>query len=283
MTAITDQFVARKIRKTYTAIVNGIPPISRANATLSSPQAFDLGVDVNRHDQHTEWHLIDYPLEGKEATTLWRPITTSNCLKAVIHDNNMTVTLVELKPKSGRYHQLRRHMAWICDTPLVGDKTYDGGRDEAKALRKRGLMLCSNQLLLEHPYYNTNQGRKAWGRLVKKHNNNTIDDDENDDDGLSSKSRHDEKQTQKIDCGLATLYLDEETGLVMVRAAIDLPDKFKNFLEREDARYQKFMNGDEVSDDSDDDTDEGSFEEDEQEGMDDDDTAGSHDDDDEEQ
>ena len=37
----------------------------------------------------------------------------------------------------------------------------------------------------------------------------------------------------------AELYEDDE-GIVMVKARIDLPDKFNSFLEREESRNNKF-------------------------------------------
>jgi hypothetical protein len=35
----------------------------------------------------------------------------------------------------------------------LGDKTYDGG-GLAKQFRDEGLFLCSNKIILEHPFYN---------------------------------------------------------------------------------------------------------------------------------
>ena len=43
---------------------------------------------------------------SKSAVTVWRPLRYVKSLKA----NDGVLTLVELKPKTGRYHQLRRHM-----------------------------------------------------------------------------------------------------------------------------------------------------------------------------
>lgn len=96
--------------------------------------------------------------------------------------------------------------AWVCNTPLVGDSTYDAGDNNATRLRQRGLFLCSNEIELQHPYYNSPIGQSEW---------------END---LESDS----------------LYKDKDTGLVMVNARIDLPDKFASFLFHENMRAEKF-------------------------------------------
>jgi 23S rRNA pseudouridine1911/1915/1917 synthase len=63
-----------------------------------------------------------------------------------------TLTVVELKPKTGRFHQLRRQMAYLYDCPIVGDTTYGG--DVPNKRWKRGLFLCSNRVVFPHPKYN---------------------------------------------------------------------------------------------------------------------------------
>mmetsp|Transcript_17303 Transcript_17303/g.37358 ORF Transcript_17303/g.37358 Transcript_17303/m.37358 type:complete len:584 (+) Transcript_17303:89-1840(+) len=178
---LSQQFENRKARKTYMAVVNG-EPITDENEGSSS-----------------EWNTIDYDLEEKSAITKWRVIRKVQSL----HAKGGQLTLVELKPKTGRYHQLRRHMAWVCKSPLVGDMTYDDADESAVRLRKRGLFLCSNEIELEHPYYNTPSGRKEW---------------------------FDMSSGEKI-YGDASLREDDDTGMVMIKAMTTLPDKFESFLE----------------------------------------------------
>ncbi len=97
--------------------------------------------------------------------------------------------------------------AWVCNTPLVGDSTYDDGEQDSLRLRKRGLFLCSNEIEIEHPYYNTPLGQMAW-----------LDEMESD-----------------------IIYTDKESGRVMVKATIELPDKFQSFLAHESSRAEKFL------------------------------------------
>eukprot|EP00531_Pseudo-nitzschia_arenysensis_P011358 CAMPEP_0116144144 /NCGR_PEP_ID=MMETSP0329-20121206/15835_1 /TAXON_ID=697910 /ORGANISM="Pseudo-nitzschia arenysensis, Strain B593" /LENGTH=213 /DNA_ID=CAMNT_0003639527 /DNA_START=78 /DNA_END=717 /DNA_ORIENTATION=+ len=145
-------------KKTYFAIVNGVPS-EPEESSIATKEAKELGVDVDI-DESYDWQLIDHDLDDKNAVTIWRPVNCTKSLKA----KDETLTMDELKPKTGRYHQLRRHMAWARDCPLVGDKTYDGDGDAAK-LRGRGLFLCSNKVVLNHPYYNTEEGRAEWESL----------------------------------------------------------------------------------------------------------------------
>lgn len=199
MVNLTRQFAERKVKKTYTAIVNGIPHENVASS-ITSNDAYNLGVDVDPNDE-TKWQLIDQVLDEKHAITVWRALRYVKSLKG----RDGVLTLVELKPKTGRHHQLRRHMAWNRECPLVGDKKYDGG-GEAMVFRTRGLFLCSNRVTLEHPYYNTVLGRKEWEAL---------DDDE------------------KYASDMLTLTDDD---IVRVAVSIDLPAKFESFLAHEEAR-----------------------------------------------
>jgi 23S rRNA pseudouridine1911/1915/1917 synthase len=203
MQNLGKQFENRIIKKTYTAIVNGIPFEPQVGA-VSSQAAFEMGVDVEPDSDDT-WQLIDFALEEREATTLWRSQRFGKSIKA----EEETLTVVELKPKSGRYHQLRRHMAWVCKTPLVGDDTYDGGGD-AMGLREQGLFLCSNRVVLEHPYFNTEHGRKIWGSMSDE---------------------------ERFVSGMVFVGDDDK---IMVAASIDLPAKFEKFLTHEKEHAEKF-------------------------------------------
>ena len=98
--------------------------------------------------------------------------------------------------------------AWVCNSPLVGDTTYDDADESALKLRQRGLFLCSNEIELEHPYYNTPCGRKDWLDLSQEKSNNSH----------------------------ASLWEDETTGKVIVKVTTALPDKFESFLRREQER-----------------------------------------------
>ena len=204
MVELSRQFQQRIIQKTYTAICNGIPPEPQ-ETSISAQEAHAMGVDVDptASQEQQQWQLIDHALEDdKSAVTIWRALQYARSLKAQDH----TLTLMELKPKTGRYHQLRRHLAWVCERPIVGDATYGDNR----AFRERGLFLCSNRVQLEHPYYNTQQGRAIFDNLQAP------PDFEN-----------------------VQLWLDPDTDKVMVAAEIPLPAKFSSFLQHEDERYAK--------------------------------------------
>lgn len=114
MIELTKAFRERRVKKTYTAIVNGdiLEPKERS---ITSQQAKGLGVcieDENNSDlKDTSWQMIDDDIEDQSAVTIWKPLRKWSLDNA----RNNTVSLVELKPKTGRYHQLRRHMvrSWM--------------------------------------------------------------------------------------------------------------------------------------------------------------------------
>jgi len=74
-----------------------------------------------------------------------------------------------------------------------------------------GFYLCSTEITLEHPYYNTELGRKEYNSMKQ--------------------SKHNSKED-------VVVWKDENTDLVMVRAQIPLPDKFKLFTERGESNKQ---------------------------------------------
>lgn len=102
---LRKQFQQRKVHKTYYAVVAGIP--EPAHAIIDVPIARNLARPST----------FQPDAEGREATTEYRVV-----------DGNGKYALVELKPTTGRTHQLRIHMAYIGH-PIVGDPVYGGGGD----------------------------------------------------------------------------------------------------------------------------------------------------------
>lgn len=97
---IQKQFADRKVDKTYIAIVMGAPKLDKAKIELP----------IARNPSKPSTFRVDS--NGKSAETVY----------SVLGHSNKT-SLVELKPKTGRTHQLRVHMAHI-GTPIAGDRVY---------------------------------------------------------------------------------------------------------------------------------------------------------------
>ena len=108
-------FAGKHIEKTYWALVNGSP--------LPSEGLIDLPLNkLAKSEGGREQVTVDED-EGKFAKTEYRVLDT--LARKFAH--------VELKPLTGRMHQLRVHMAAI-DCPIVGDHKYGGSNVDAEAL-----------------------------------------------------------------------------------------------------------------------------------------------------
>jgi len=97
---LQKQFQDRKAKKTYLAVVVGRPKLDEAR----------LDLPIERHPKKPATHRVG--ANGKAATTTYKVLAT-----------NKKYSVVELKPKTGRTHQLRVHLAYI-GTPIVGDRLY---------------------------------------------------------------------------------------------------------------------------------------------------------------
>ena len=99
------QFAERTAKKTYIAITDGKPKLNAAKIDLpigrnpSAPSAFRI--DPNGKPAQTTYHVLA---------------------------KNDTQSLVELKPTTGRTHQLRVHLAHL-NAPILGDRVYGKSSD----------------------------------------------------------------------------------------------------------------------------------------------------------
>jgi len=114
---LQKQFSQRRTKKTYIAVVSGVFKLPEAVIDLpierdpKKPQTFRVGSN------------------GKVATTTYKVLKTDG-----IH------SLVELKPQTGRTHQLRVHMNYLKH-PIVGDTLYGGEAADRMFLHARELEL----------------------------------------------------------------------------------------------------------------------------------------------
>lgn len=99
-TLLQKQFSDRKTRKTYMAIVDG---------ALKEPIA-KIDLPIGRNPSAPSTFRVD--AKGKDAVTEYHMLATKGLR-----------SLVELKPLTGRTHQLRVHMSHI-GAPILGDRVY---------------------------------------------------------------------------------------------------------------------------------------------------------------
>lgn len=109
-----SEFKSRETKKTYIAVVNGCP----------SPKKGEISAPLLKHN-NTAMIIDD---KGKEAVTEYQVIK-----------RNASFSLLELRPLTGRTHQLRVHCKHI-GCPIVGDDKY-GEKDNEQKLCLHAKML----------------------------------------------------------------------------------------------------------------------------------------------
>lgn len=125
--SISRQFEQRTTHKQYIAIVHGI--IKEDSGVIDLPLICDW---PNRPKQ-----MVDFE-NGKSAQTEF---------KVLARDINQNSTRVELKPITGRSHQLRVHMLALGH-PILGDRFYASG-DALNASNR--LLLHAQSISFDHP------------------------------------------------------------------------------------------------------------------------------------
>ena len=99
---LQKQFSLRKVKKSYIAIVQG---------EFDLPEAI-IDMPIERHPKKPQTFRVGN--NGKSATTHYKVL-----------ESNVETSLLELKPTTGRTHQLRVHLAHIKH-PIIGDTFYQG-------------------------------------------------------------------------------------------------------------------------------------------------------------
>ncbi|MEI9914151.1 MAG: RluA family pseudouridine synthase [Candidatus Saccharibacteria bacterium] len=112
---LQKQFSTRKVKKTYIAIVSG---------HLSHPQAI-IDLPIERNPKAPQSFRVG--AGGKSALTEY-----------TVLDTNDKFSLIELRPTTGRTHQLRVHLAHLGH-PIVGDNIYKGKPADRMYLHAKSL------------------------------------------------------------------------------------------------------------------------------------------------
>jgi 23S rRNA pseudouridine1911/1915/1917 synthase len=133
--ALGGQFRDRLVYKSYIALAHG--------ATRENTGKIDKPIARDR------WHRTKMTVaaSGRSALSLWK-----------VRQRFEKFTLLDVEIKTGRTHQIRVHLAAI-NHPVVGDDTYNEGRDKTianivvrNAIQKMGrFFLHAEKLSFTHP------------------------------------------------------------------------------------------------------------------------------------
>jgi tRNA pseudouridine65 synthase len=137
-----EQFESRSVSKTYIAIVRGFAPAStEIDYALKEIAAFKS--DQSKADEKAP----------KSAFTKLRRLKQYELPFSDGRFDSSRYSLVELEPKTGRKHQLRRHMKHISH-PIIGDVKYGKGNHNRlfkEHLGSERLLLAAQRLSIMHP------------------------------------------------------------------------------------------------------------------------------------
>jgi 23S rRNA pseudouridine1911/1915/1917 synthase len=123
--ALSDLFRRHAVDRRYLALVRGTPAHSE----------FLIDARLERRGAR----IVVRSASGKEASTLVKTL-----------DQFEGSTLVEVRPRTGRTHQIRAHLASVGH-PILGDRAYGGAGEDAGRLGLERPFLHSWRVAFEHP------------------------------------------------------------------------------------------------------------------------------------
>lgn len=161
---VMPMFAEHKMEKTYHAIVRG---------WIEEAGVLDYALKVEL-DKIAD-KFASQEKEAQEAITEYQPLAKVEVPYSTGKFPTTRYCLMEMKPKTGRKHQLRRHMAHLRH-PIVGDTSHGDGKHN-KLFRNEfdshRLLLHASKLRFVHPYTNEDLVLKAsvddtWLRLFAR-------------------------------------------------------------------------------------------------------------------
>lgn len=138
---MSEQFEQQQVQKSYLAVVRGY---LQGEDCVDYPLKVILDKIADKFSQ---------PKEPQEAITDYQSLATVEMPYPAGKHQTARYSLVELQPKTGRKHQLRRHMKHLFH-PIMGDTKYGDLHQNRALMEKSGverLMLHSRILSFIHP------------------------------------------------------------------------------------------------------------------------------------
>jgi len=135
-------FSSGAVEKTYLAVVRGY-----------TPDADEIDYPLKEERDKMTDARVDPEKAAQAAITAYQRLGTVELPHAVGRYATARYSLVKITPKTGRKHQIRRHMKHIFH-PIIGDTTHGDGRHNEffrVELDCHRLLLAATQLSFIHP------------------------------------------------------------------------------------------------------------------------------------
>lgn len=139
---LANEFALGKVEKTYLAVVRGTPP---SNGVVDYPLKEELDAKSDP--------LAKSDKAAQNAVTAFSTIATHEFPVMVDKFPTARYSLVRATPKTGRKHQIRRHLRHLGH-PIVGDVQYGSGKHNRffkSSFNISRLLLASTALSFQHP------------------------------------------------------------------------------------------------------------------------------------
>jgi tRNA pseudouridine32 synthase/23S rRNA pseudouridine746 synthase len=171
LSILHSDFKDRRVQKTYEALVlhENSPVLSSSKMPIAEGE---IDVDLERDPYNPPFMRIARPkkdhedVDDKEETNIQvgkigsthkfytqapkESLTTWTVLSRESY-NGRDVSRLELRPWTGRTHQLRVHCAQALGAPIVGDDIYGDGSTSMEETTQSALCLHARQLCIYHP------------------------------------------------------------------------------------------------------------------------------------
>lgn len=161
---VMPMFANHEMKKTYHAIARGW---IEEGDVLDYPLKVELDKIADKFAQQDK--------EAQEAVTVYRPLAKVELPYSTGRFPTSRYCLVEMEPKTGRKHQLRRHLAHLRH-PIVGDTSHGDGKHNRlfrDNLDSHRLLLHASRLEFIHPFTGVALMLEAsldevWRRLIEE-------------------------------------------------------------------------------------------------------------------
>jgi tRNA pseudouridine65 synthase len=136
---LSAEFNSLRVEKKYFAIVRGL---IKEDVLVDYP--LKANVKLNNREN----------IKSQAAVTLIKAVSRIELAVEVDRYPTSRYSLVEVFPKTGRTHQIRKHLKHL-NHPIIGDINYGNGKHNkffSEELGIQGLLLWCQQLSFVHPY-----------------------------------------------------------------------------------------------------------------------------------